>query len=153
MDAYDGGQAEQRSLHSAHEMQSDGVGLGSLTIAAGPDAAHLARSALQGWLSKRVSDRVLSDAKLLVSELVSNSVQHSGGKDGAPVQISAGAVDGIVWMEVADDGIDGDVTRRKPSRDGSSGMGLNLLDAIATRWGVTHVDGTQVWFELPSQPG
>jgi anti-sigma regulatory factor (Ser/Thr protein kinase) len=152
MDAHDASEAQRRTLHVARGGRSagaaDAVDLGRLIIAAGPDAAHIARSALAGWLSGRVSDRVLSDAKLLVSELVTNSVRHSGELPGAPVHVSAGTVDGVVRMEVGDDGLDGDVTRRRPSPDGSSGMGLNLLDAIATRWGVTHVDGTQVWFEL-----
>ena len=154
MDAHDASEAQRRTLHVAHGGPSagaaDAVDLGRLIVAAGPDAAHIARSAIAGWLSGRVSDRVLSDAKLLVSELVTNSVRHAGVLPGARVRISAGALDDVVRMEVGDDG-DGDVTRRKPSPDGSSGMGLNLLDAIATRWGVTHVGGTQVWYELPAQ--
>ena len=133
----------------AHEAR--GLDLGRLTVSSGPGAARLARAALAGWLSGRVSERALSDAKLLVSELVTNSVRHSGEVPGAPVQISAGASDDVVWLEVGDDGVEGHVTRREPSPDGSSGIGLNLLDAIASRWGVTHQGGTQVWFELPAE--
>ena len=155
MHADDASEAQRRTLHVTRGVPSagatDAVDLGHLTIAAGSDAAHIARSALAGWLSGRVSERVLSDAKLLVSELVTNSVRHSGARPGAPVELSAGALNGVVRMEVGDGGIDGDVTRHKPSPDGSSGMGLNLLDAISTRWGVTHVAGTQVWFELPAR--
>jgi anti-sigma regulatory factor (Ser/Thr protein kinase) len=153
MDADDGSETDHSPVRRGRGTPptDDAVDLGRLTVALGQDAAHLARSALAGWLTDRVSERVLSDANLLVSELVTNSVRHSGERPGAPVEISACAVDGVVRLTVGDDGVDGEITRRRPSSDGSSGMGLNLLDAIATRWGVTHVDGTQVWFELPSQ--
>jgi hypothetical protein len=31
-------------------------------------------------------------------------------------------------------------------------MGLNVVDAAASRWGTTNGDGTHVWFELPLRP-
>jgi hypothetical protein len=31
----------------------------------------------------------------------------------------------------------------------AGGFGLQLVESIATRWGVSHARGTRVWFELP----
>jgi anti-sigma regulatory factor (Ser/Thr protein kinase) len=90
--------------------------------------------------------------RLLVSELVTNSVRHAGRPAGAPLRIRAAAVDGVVRVEVHDRG-HGWVRRR--SADGRpGGFGLSLVERLAARWGVNHEDGTCVWFELaPRRPG
>jgi hypothetical protein len=35
-----------------------------------------------------------------------------------------------------------------PRSDGTGGWGLQLVDRVATRWGVKVEDSTCVWFEL-----
>ena len=50
----------------------------ALTVAADVDAPSAARAAVVDGLSGRVADDVLGDARLLVSELVTNSVRHAG---------------------------------------------------------------------------
>jgi hypothetical protein len=47
-----------------------------LTLAAGPHAPAQARAAVSEWLTGRVVDGVLDDARLLLSELVTNGLQH-----------------------------------------------------------------------------
>ena len=59
-------------------------------------------------------------------------------------------MDGVVWFDVADPGGRGRVTRRAPQATG--GMGLNIVDAAALRWGASGGDGTHVWFELALRP-
>ena len=40
------------------------------------------------------------------------------------------------------------VAPREPDREHGGGFGLQLVDKIATRWGVNRTGGTQVWFEV-----
>jgi len=127
--------------------------LGKATLASGPEAPCAARAALSRWLAPHVAARVLEDARLLVSELVSNSVQHAAVAADAPIHVSAEKTGGTVRVDVADLGRDARVTPRSPRSDGRGGYGLCLVDALAARWGVTHEPGTHVWFELPVRAG
>jgi anti-sigma regulatory factor (Ser/Thr protein kinase) len=119
-----------------------------LTVPAGPAAPATARRALASWLSSRATDGLLTSAPLVVSELVTNSTRHAGLPDAAGVRVGAAISDGVLRIEVEDDGTNGAVTRRRPNRDRGGGFGLNIVDALATRWGVERDDGTMVWVEL-----
>jgi anti-sigma regulatory factor (Ser/Thr protein kinase) len=122
------------------------VSLGQTSIPASLDAPKTARAALVAWMPAGVDAKLLHDAQLLVTELVANSVVHAGVPDGAPINVSAGSVDAVLWFEVADAGRSRSVARRAPRPGG--GMGLNLVDNVAARWGVAYDGGTTVWFEL-----
>jgi anti-sigma regulatory factor (Ser/Thr protein kinase) len=137
-------------MPSDHEGRS--VQVGEATVPCGPEAPFLARTALSRWLDGRAHADLHADAGLLVSELVANSVRHAGQPAGAPVHISAAAVDGVVRVEVQDLG-HGPVRLGAPgTRDG--GFGLHLVEVLAARWGVSHEHGTRVWFELAARsPG
>jgi anti-sigma regulatory factor (Ser/Thr protein kinase) len=123
------------------------VEVGEATVPCGPDAPFLARLVVSRWLDDRADLR--DDACLLVSELVTNSVQHAGQPAGAPVQIRAAATDGVLRVEVHDRG-HGPVRRRAPGpRQG--GFGLHLVEQLAARWGTNQEHGTRVWFELAAR--
>jgi serine/threonine-protein kinase RsbW len=133
----------------AADTTGDGsVFIGESMIPMSSEAPFRARTAVAGWLRELAAAEVRADACLLVSELVTNSVRHSGMPPGAPVHVGAAMVDGRVRVRVADDGETGTVRRRRPDRGG--GFGLDLLDRLATRWGVEGAPGTGVWFELAS---
>lgn len=85
----------------------------------------------------------LADARLLISELVTNSVQHGEG-DTVRVHV-VGDTPGILRCEVIDGG-GGFVPRGRGGRD-IGGWGLDLVEQIALRWGVRE-GSTSVWFEL-----
>jgi anti-sigma regulatory factor (Ser/Thr protein kinase) len=123
-----------------------------ITVPAGPAAPTTARRALTRWLSSRTTNGLLSDAPLLVSELVTNSMRHAGLRGAAGVRVSAELTDGVLRIEVEDGGRNGAVSRRSPSRDRAGGYGLNIVDALALRWGVERAGGTMVWVELDSIP-
>jgi serine/threonine-protein kinase RsbW len=131
-------------------MPSDRAGalvqVGEATVPCGPEAPLLARRTVSLWLEGRGHAQLHEDAVLLVSELVTNSVQHAGQPPGAPVHIRAAAVDGVVRVEIHDHG-PGPVRRRAP-RPGHGGFGLHMVNRLAARWGVSHDDGTRVWFVL-----
>ena len=90
----------------------------------------------------------LDDVRLVVSELVTNSCLHVRAPVDRTVRLTAGFVAGQIRLEVRDEGRHGAVLRRTP--EGVGGFGLNLVAAIAERWGVDHADGTLVWCELPA---
>jgi len=86
----------------------------------------------------------LADAvDLVVSELVTNSVTHSGLAAPNVVSVHVASFPGGIAGEVIDTGRGmGD----EPSRTAPS-MGLRLVDGTVSRWG--HTDHpTRVWFEL-----
>jgi two-component sensor histidine kinase len=99
-------------------------------------------------LSARGSDHVLVDAPLVVSELVTNSVRHARLSDGAMVRISAQLAEGVLRLEVEDPGTEGAVVQRRPDDDRGGGFGLNVVDALATRWGVQRSGATLLWAEF-----
>ena len=86
----------------------------------------------------------LADAvDLVVSELVANSVRHSGLAEPDVVSVRVASFPGGVTGEVVDEGRGmGD----DPLRAATS-MGLRLVEGTVARWG--HTDHpTRVWFEL-----
>src|SRR3954453_7037750 len=118
----------------------------TLMVAADLQAPHAARAAVVDGLSGHVADDVLDDARLLVSELVTNSVRHAGLAADGVVRVGAEVSGGVLRLEVDDAGTAGRVAPRSPDRDG--GLGLHLVESLADRWGVTREGFTRVWIEL-----
>jgi two-component sensor histidine kinase len=87
------------------------------------------------------------EVKLIVSELVTNSIEH--GALGADDRIELRALvdpGGAVHMEVRDPG-------PGPQPGAREGMGWRILDRMADRWGSDRSDGVaRVWFELDAAP-
>jgi len=96
-----------------------------------------------------VPEDVADDVRLLVSELVTNSVRHAGLAEHEPIQIVIDLRKDSVRVEVCDAGPGFD-PRRAPGSDETSGWGLRFLAHLASRWGVTDRQGTCVWFEISS---
>ena len=88
------------------------------------------------------------EVKLIVSELVTNSIEH--GELGAHDRIELRAlVDrrGALHMEVRDPG-------PGPRPGAKRGMGWRILERMADRWGADRRDGlARVWFELDAVGG
>ncbi|HEY4824444.1 MAG TPA: ATP-binding protein [Solirubrobacteraceae bacterium] len=85
---------------------------------------------------------------LLVSEVVSNAVRHSGGDPHAPVGLVASFGERTIRVTVTDAGEGFTPRPRDPAR-AHDGYGLYLLEKVADRWGVQSRGDTKVWFELP----
>jgi anti-sigma regulatory factor (Ser/Thr protein kinase) len=83
---------------------------------------------------------------LVVSELVSNAVEHGEGDVGLRVQYP----DNDVRIEVTD-GSPTPARMRPAGDDDESGRGLLLVTVLARKWGVTN-DGRTTWaiFRVPS---
>lgn len=119
-----------------------------LKLTRGPEAASAARCALAD-LETDVSPDVLGEVRLMVSELVTNSVRHAGEEARDAIELRASVDEERLWVEVADPGpgFDGVVTAGRGEEVG--GWGLYIVESLADRWGVGHEDGmARVWFEL-----
>jgi anti-sigma regulatory factor (Ser/Thr protein kinase) len=113
-----------------------------LELARDARAPAVARQAVDD-LRDEFDAGLVDDLRLLLSELVTNSVQHGGG-DQVTVLIDPNP-GGTVRCEVVDDG-SGFVPRGRAGRD-VGGWGLDLVEQLADRWGVRE-GSTHVWFEL-----
>jgi anti-sigma regulatory factor (Ser/Thr protein kinase) len=118
-----------------------------LELDPGPSAAAEARAALS-LLQGRTDAEALDDVRLLVSELVTNSVRHSAPPAGSKVELTVSATPDIVRVTVTDAGRGFDPTPRSAPRTKAGGWGLHLVDRLADRWGVDRSRGAAVWFEL-----
>jgi anti-sigma regulatory factor (Ser/Thr protein kinase) len=90
-------------------------------------------------------------AILLVSEIFSNSVRHSGScAPGETVTVAVTSCDSVVRVEVTDRAGPGTPELRPAARDAEGGRGLQLVAGLAARWGWRRRGGRMVtWFELP----
>jgi histidine kinase/DNA gyrase B/HSP90-like ATPase len=123
-----------------------------VAIALSFDAPGAARSAVAGYLAGRVAPSVVENARLLVSEMVTNSVRHSGAPHGDDVIVRVHLSRGACRLEVQDPGSGGAIAPQPPDLAKGEGMGLNLVGLLSERWGVVHISGgpTRVWAQLPS---
>jgi anti-sigma regulatory factor (Ser/Thr protein kinase) len=109
-----------------------------------PDRARRAVKVLRPLVDLSTYD----DVKLLVSELVTNSVQHAGPDSDSWVGLRLSLLPKTVRVEVTDSGPGFRLPTRTVPRDRDSGRGLYLVGAISDRWGVDREGITRVWFEI-----
>jgi PAS domain S-box-containing protein len=114
------------------------------TLPRDPSAAALARRAVEAD-APQLSEPELDVARLLVSELVTNAVRHGSGDE---VVLALQVDDARARFEVHDAGNQRPV--RQEPRGAAGGYGLNLVAALAARWGADAHAG--VWFELDRVP-
>jgi anti-sigma regulatory factor (Ser/Thr protein kinase) len=114
----------------------------------GIDACVAARRAViagDGDLPTAVREDVL----LLVTELVTNAVQHGGVGSEGRLEVELRLWPALVRVEVVDPGTEFMRVRPRLSREDPGGWGLVLVDRIAARWGVGRGPSfTRVWFEI-----
>ena len=116
-----------------------------LRLNGSPEAPSVARRALSR-LRGDIDPPVMETMRLLVTELVSNSVKHSHS-DSVRLKVAVGRSG--VLVEVTDQwsGFRHQPRSAHPARE--SGWGLFLVERLAHRWGVSREgSGTRVWFEL-----
>lgn len=89
------------------------------------------------------------DAVLAVSELATNAVRHAGTEFAVRVIREVGQV----RVEVAN-GSPVLPSLPGPSTDREAGRGVQLVEAVATAWGVLPSSGGKaVWFTVPARGG
>lgn len=119
-------------------------------LALDPEAPRAARDIVGQCLRDGVAAPVLDNAQLIVSELVTNSLRHSGvtRDDGVGVRVQLTL--GSVHLAVEDQGRHAEIAPAVPDLERGSGFGLNLVESLSQRWGVEPLaeGGTRVWAQL-----
>jgi anti-sigma regulatory factor (Ser/Thr protein kinase) len=118
-----------------------------LRLSNGPDAVAAARRGLDRLESEVGAER-LNDMRLLVSELVTNSVRHARNGKAEDLELEVTVSDETIHVCVTDCGPGFEPTQRTPDDDPGSGWGLFLVEQLSDRWGVELNGATQVWFEI-----
>jgi anti-sigma regulatory factor (Ser/Thr protein kinase) len=113
----------------------------------GPNAAAEARAAV-GALDGQADPDVLDDVRLMLSEIVTNAVRHSGAPAGATIGLAVSVTHGCVRAEVSDGGRGFEPSPRDMPQLEAGGWGLHLVDRLADRWGVDRGQSALVWFEI-----
>jgi len=120
-----------------------------MSLGAEPRSAHAAREAVA---QLDLPTKILADAQLLVSEVVSNSIRHSGLGSEEKIGLLA-EWNGRKFRAAVTDGprrpghvvVVGSI---RPEPGTESGWGLFLVDQVADRWGTEVGQVVRYWFEI-----
>lgn len=123
---------------SSHRMTADFAPSSSSPAA----ARRFVQSSMREW---HHDDRI-DDTVLIVSELVTNSIEYSSS-DAVCVNLACAA--GNVYIAVSDTAAYSLPVLRRPGQGTHAGRGLRIVSASATWWGVTaNAREKTVWAEL-----
>jgi len=123
------------------------IGEQRLTLRSTVEAPALGRQALNDILAD-VPTRIMQDAQLLLTEVMTNAIRHAGLRDDDRISVLVRGADDHVEVEVSNRGTEFEPAVLAPDSR-HAGWGLMLLDRIAEEWGVRrHPDGVAVWFRL-----
>ncbi len=114
-----------------------------------PCTAAAPRQARHALAHLRELESIRDEALLVVSELASNAVLHSGCSANDELEVLAELLPDGVRIAVRDRGLSDSVPARRerePLEPG--GMGLRVVDALARRWGSERGGTVSVWAEL-----
>jgi anti-sigma regulatory factor (Ser/Thr protein kinase) len=116
-----------------------------LALPARPDAARQARREL---LTRGLDEDVSHTVTLLTTELIANAIRHANMDPRSDRIVFFGRLaPDLVHIEVGDSG--SGFERGEPE----GGLGMRLLDKLASRWGCERsVQGFRVWFEVDRRP-
>ena len=119
----------------------------AITLPHAAGAAGVARAYLRRQ-ANLIHPPMLEDALILTSELVTNAIRHGRPAVTLAIQLEPSAL----TIVVTDTGPERPpLVPRTPHPDSPTGRGLVIVDALATRWGVTPQPGSPgkaVWFIL-----
>jgi serine/threonine-protein kinase RsbW len=124
-----------------------------LIIPARAEYITLCRLALTGIARLRsLSEEVLADLKLALTEAASNSVRHAYGEDVGVVEISYELLPDRLVIEVTDEGegFDPREEHRPPDELSEGGLGIAIIRAIADEVEIgaqPHGKGSRLRFE------
>ena len=124
----------------------------TLTVPADATATRSARAVVRDLCATApgapLGPQAVETAVLLVTELVSNAVEHGGGT--AVVEVDLDDTRLRVCVADSDPRLP---TAALAAIDAERGRGLLLVEALSSRWGTARLEeGKCVWFELDRAP-
>lgn len=120
----------------------------TLEIGATSEAPAAARRWLDEIPQLRRLGQIAFDVRLLVTELVANSVRHADLAESDLITVTLELDDARLRVEVRDRGAGFAFPVRPQKLDSEGGRGLQIVAAIAHRWGVQRAEPVSVWFEI-----
>jgi anti-sigma regulatory factor (Ser/Thr protein kinase) len=118
-----------------------------------PSSVGVARHQLCADLQAHgIRESAVSDASLVLSELLSNAIRHAHPLPGAQIRVSWTLNGGSLEVMVSDGG---GATRPRPvvrpTLSSLGGRGLSIVDLLCRNWGVRDDNpGVTVWAVLPT---
>jgi anti-sigma regulatory factor (Ser/Thr protein kinase) len=113
----------------------------------GPEAAAQARRLLDP-LESRIPEDTLVDARIVLSEIVSNSYKHAGNPPGAPIEVTVTYSSDRLRLEILDRSIF-DPTPETAEELRAAKWGLHIVDQLADEWGRISEGGIWAEFDIP----
>jgi hypothetical protein len=102
------------------------------------------RRAIAQWLADAVPTATIETAQLVITELLTNALEHGGGAADPSVEIRAGSVHIAVG-----DGVSGAPRSGVSAATSTNGKGLLIVDRVSMRWGIEPTaNGKIVWSEV-----
>ena len=123
---------------------------GTVLLPWAPASVAVARQRVAADLSAAgIFETAVGDAVLVVSELLSNAIRHARPLPGASVQVAWALGDDAVEVAVSDGGAVTSPARTHASVSALGGRGLDIVEYVASRWGIRSDDsGQTVWAVL-----
>jgi anti-sigma regulatory factor (Ser/Thr protein kinase) len=122
-------------------------------LPAHPSSVSRARRLVREHLTSTGHEHLLETAELVVSEMVTNAIVHTGTR----VELAVSLDEAGLKVEVADSGAHLPMLSSYGAMS-STGRGLRLVDQLVDKWGVeARPGGKAIWFRLgrraaPSEP-
>lgn len=135
---------ELAALVAVLDQVQDVLHQAAMQLPASRESPRAARRFIEGILEAWGCAEVVDTVTLLVSELVGNAVLHAGSE----VELSVRLVGDRLRVDVIDRST-AVPHRRDAGSDDQTGRGSDLVEILATSWGITgRPDGKSVWFEV-----
>jgi anti-sigma regulatory factor (Ser/Thr protein kinase) len=113
-------------------------------LSGGRDSPAGARAAIDLLTVEAFDEIACEQLRLMVSELVANSVLHGGALTGADsIELLVLVSEAAIRVECSDPLAGFDVPANP------DGYGLGIIESVASDWGVRHGELGATWFEYP----
>ena len=114
----------------------------AFVLPSSPESVRMARFHVRAVLGFHGLGEYMDDAETITSELVTNAVQHVCGDDTETIEVTLARAwnPTAVTVAVSDSSREGPI-RRDASADSLQGRGLQIVEALSSRWGWHQRDG------------
>jgi anti-sigma regulatory factor (Ser/Thr protein kinase) len=112
-----------------------------------PSSVAVARQRLCAQLhASGVAESAVTDAAVVVSELLSNALRHARPLSSGEVRVAWNRQGDVLELSVSDGGASTEPRRGRSTLSSLGGRGLGIVESLSDCWGVRREDGaTTVW--------